>query len=253
VARSPGDDPPDETPPAGLPDEPRARDVAAAKSTAELEDKLDPSTVAQLAAWFGLPSYQELEEERAAAAQPPPESELAAERREVNEKVDEVVDRQLLARIEGWRTAGDDMFDELVPPELHLVDDLMLSDPRFADTLGATGEPREVPLPPWLEDDLRDVTPQAMLRDLYRPEPQFDKYMTLGEPEPGFAAVLTDIRAIVLTDFTVRPEPSARVLFTEALAELRHWKAANWGALDLPKRDAPADEAKAEPGLESES
>jgi hypothetical protein len=36
-------------------------------------------------------------------------------------------------------------------------------------------EPREVEVPEELRDDMKDVTPQALLRDLHRPELSFDK------------------------------------------------------------------------------
>ena len=235
-------DPPD--------DEPRARDVAAAKSTADLEERLDPETVRQLAAWFGLPSYQQLEEERAAANAPTEDSERAAEIREMEAKIDAVVDRELLDRIFSWPTAGDAMFDEIVPPELHLRERLLLSDERFSEVLGAIGEPREVQIPRELEEDLQECTPQAMLRDLYRPEPQFDKYLTYGEPEPTPASLIADIRTIACADYTVRPEPSARTRYEDALAELRRVKALPWGDLSKPK---PRDETSGEePGEEAE-
>jgi hypothetical protein len=240
-----GDDPPDDPR-----DEPRARDIAAAKSTADLEEKLAPETIAQLAAWFGLPSFQQLEEER--AGQAVVESEHDVERRELREKIDAAVDHALLARIESWRGAGDAMFDELVPPELHIADDIRASDSGFADRLGVLGEGRTMEPPRWIEEELSDNTPQAVLRDLYRPETTFAKYLETGDPEPGFVSILADIRTAVTARYTVRPEPPVRVMIHDALAELRHWKAARWGELDLPKRAPKASSADAPGPAESE-
>ena len=236
MGRSPsGDDPPDE---------PRARDIAAAKSTAELEEKLAPETIAQLAAWFGLPSFQELEEQRAGEAVV--ESERDVEIREMEDKIAAVVDQALLARIESWRGAGDTMFDEIIPPELHLVDDIRASDGAFADRLGVVAEERSIERPRWVDEELSDNTPQAVLRDLYRPETTFAKYLRIGDPEPGFAEVLADIRTTATARYTVRPEPPIRDLIADAFAELRHWKAARWGELDLPRREPQPEPAESD-------
>jgi hypothetical protein len=48
-------------------------------------------------------------------------------------------------------------------------------DHGMLDRVMTIAEPREVEIPEALTDDLKDCTPQALLRDLHRPESFFDK------------------------------------------------------------------------------
>lgn len=230
------DDPPDE-PPAPPGDEPRAGDVARAKSTADLEEKLDPATIAQLAKWFDLPSFAELEE-RQQAAEHPPLDEAAQARLDRHEAIAKIADETILSRMEGRKTAGDALVKPLPPLELNVGREILSSDPTWSDRASTVAEPREVNLPMWLEDIHKESAPQAILRDLHRPELDFYIRFEYGEQPRTIGEVSkdlhTDIRASRKVTLDVPPSWTAA---RDAFAELRHWKAARWDELPLPKKE----------------
>jgi hypothetical protein len=59
--------------------------------------------------------------------------------------------------------------------DVHVNPDVALLDQAMIDKQASIAEPREVEIPDELRDDLRNCTPQALLRDLHRPELFFDK------------------------------------------------------------------------------
>jgi hypothetical protein len=135
---------------------------------------LDPTTEADLARWFSLPSFQELAEAPASST-PVVDEEMQAviERRE---KACAAVDPALLARIRA-RTVEpaetlvkfEAAIDVIVDEQFGTLDEAMIA------RASAIAEPREVELPDELIDDMKECTPQALLRDLHRAELDFDK------------------------------------------------------------------------------
>jgi hypothetical protein len=99
-------------------------------------------------------------------------------------------------------------------------------------------EPREIERPEPLSDDLRDLTPQALLRDLHRPELHFDKQFevvdTIAEYRQDIAAVVAE----VMTTPTGLPPPEASS-FQQAHAlvlELRAERHQPWTEIKMPLR-----------------
>jgi hypothetical protein len=234
------DDPPDDPtsrPPA---DEPRAGDVARAKSTADLEDKLDPATIAQLASWFALPSFAELEERR--KAEEPQVDEVDEARKERRARIEEVADRQLLANMERWKTAGDPLIH--LPPqmEIKIGGDIRANITDVTEGMGSLAEPREREMPHWMEEDLRETAPQAILRDLHRPELDFNLYFEQIEHQPTLSEMRGVVTATLGMSLRIRPDlRPALESVRDAFAEVRHWKAARWDELPLPKREPEAE------------
>jgi hypothetical protein len=242
------DDPddPDETPPP-LPDEPRAKDIAKAKTTADLDERLDPATVAQLAAWFGLPSVEQLQEEEEARAREAEENDPYRERNERQARVAADVDPAMINRLERWKRAGDAMKTELGPPIEPIPDPTIVRhDHAFADRLGVIGDEREVNRPQWIDDALSTSTPQAILRDLHRPELDFYRVYTRQDPVPTLTERTAEIRTIACADYQVRPQPRVWATTFEAFAEIRFWKRANWAELPIPKRPKESEEPDSE-------
>lgn len=142
---------------------------------------IDPQTRAQLEKWFGLPSYEQLEDEgKDVGAAPPPEPEDyedASQRkvREQREKALAAVDPAMIA----WHRARVERGDTLIKPlpevKLKLDPTMPFLDASMVERLGMIADPREVEISEELRDDLRDCTPQALLRDLHRVETDFDK------------------------------------------------------------------------------
>ena len=145
-----------------------------------VKDLLDAATQAQLERWFGLPSF-----EQAAEAQPPPaadDPEMVAAR-ERREKALAAVDPALLDRILFRIERNPETLlgfaatiDVLIDPEMAFFDE------KMADNVMTIAEPREVEISDELKDDLKECTPQALLRDLHRPETEFDKTFEIVDP-----------------------------------------------------------------------
>lgn len=143
------------------------------KQLLEGRGPLDPSTQADLDRWFGMPSAMQLEEEGKQAG-PADDADMAAviERRE---RALAAVDPALL---EALRVRTDDRPNPIVfKPTIDVVIDPKTAffDHGMVDRALTIAEPREVEIPEALTDDLKDCTPQALLRDLHRPETFFDK------------------------------------------------------------------------------
>jgi hypothetical protein len=136
-----------------------------------VKELIDAATRAELERWFGLPSF-----EQAAEKAPPPEEDpeiaLVRERRE---KAIAAVDPAMLE----WHRARIEVQDDLLQfkpsIEVRVNPDVALLDQTMIAKQASIADPREVEIPEELRDDLRTCTPQALLRDLHRPELFFDK------------------------------------------------------------------------------
>jgi len=134
---------------------------------------LDPATQADLARWFGMPSATQLEEEGKQPAFADEDMAVVIERREkALANIDPAFVRTLLDRTEHRPSP--------IKPIAHPVDvvvneNLALFDHGMVDRALQIAEPRELELSEELRDDLKECTPQALLRDLHRPELVFDK------------------------------------------------------------------------------
>jgi hypothetical protein len=148
--------------------DPTVRDLLAGES---LDEIVDDATRKELERWFGLPSYEELE---AKGVELPPEDPEIAAVRERRAKALEAIDPRLVDFI---HTRYEDQAEKLLVFEAQIdvcVDpDISLLDRAMLEKVYTVGAPRDVERPEDLEDDLKDVTPQALLRDLHRPETDF--------------------------------------------------------------------------------
>lgn len=134
---------------------------------------LDPATQADLDRWFGMPSAMQLEDEGKQAG-PADDADMVAviERRD---RALAAVDPALLDEI---KARTEDRPNPIVfKPTVDVVidDSVALFDHGMVDRAMTIAEPREVEIPDALIDDLKECTPQALLRDLHRPESFFDK------------------------------------------------------------------------------
>jgi hypothetical protein len=141
------------------------------------KDVLDAATQADLARWFGLPSFTQVEEEAAKAPAPTAgmDAEVAAlvERRQ---KACAAVDPVLLSNIIARHDVNpEDVFVFDTTIEIHVDKKFGVVDDVLVERAGAIADPREVELPEALIDALKECTPQALLRDLHRAETDFEK------------------------------------------------------------------------------
>jgi len=154
---------------------PLASAPAAAPATEPAEQTvkqlLDAKTRAELERWFGLPSFQELAER----GEPPPKDPDLEAARAQRAKAIAAVDPALVEAHRRRVESGDTLIrfqaviDVRIDPSVTLVDFAQIERHQ------SIAEPREVEISDQLRDDLTECTPQAILRDLHRPELYFDK------------------------------------------------------------------------------
>lgn len=148
-------------------DEPKVKELLAGAS---LERVVDEAAQRELEKWFQLPSFTEV------ADRAPGEDPEVAAVRERRARACAQVDPALLESIH-MRTERnpETLIRFQAAIEVHVREDVALFDYTMADKVYSIAEPREVEISEELRDDLHDVTPQALLRDLHRPETEFEK------------------------------------------------------------------------------
>ncbi len=142
-------------------DDKRAKDV--------LAGELDMQTQADLRRWFGLPSFDQVAEQGGTTTEQDLELMLRQER---VQKAIEAVDPAML-EAHRKRTEPADLLKFKATIELIIDPSIAKLDTTMIDAAVAERRMRE--RPEELEDDLKDCTPQALLRDLHRPEIDFEK------------------------------------------------------------------------------
>ncbi|MBL0219059.1 MAG: hypothetical protein IPQ07_34970 [Myxococcales bacterium] len=194
-----------------------------------LADVVDAVTAAELERWFGLPSFEQ------AAEQEKPEDPDIVAVRERRAKVLELIDPNLLAWIEARYELAWTLIESDAPPiESKVEPEMALFDAQMAE--GRVAEPRDRERPEDIEEQLKDQTPQALLRDLHRAVLSFDKLFEIVD----FAAeqtfdIVAEVRAAMATDWklpTLGDPPSAAM--AKISAEIREERLLPWA--NLPKR-----------------
>ena len=207
------------------------------KTEKKVKELIDGATRAELARWFGLPSYDALAEQ-GVHPEPPPEDSRSAERRKQQDTALAAIDPAL---VEAHRRRTERLAGTIKPPpEVTLRADpsIMQLDTAMIAQLGAIADPREVVRPPDLEDALRDCTPQALLRDLHRPELQFDKAFERVDLLATYRIDLAaNIDQVMATSTKLGPPQTS--LFDEGYAllqELRAERKQPWINIEMPRR-----------------
>jgi len=138
----------------------------------KVKELIDAATAAELEKWFGLPSFQELADRGTPILEEDPEVARVRERR------DQAIAAVDPAMVEAHRKRTDrcdDLLQFHAVIELRIDPSVALLDLAMIERRHTIAEPREVEISEELKDDLRDCTPQAILRDLHRPELEFQK------------------------------------------------------------------------------
>ncbi len=208
----------------------------------KVKDLLDPATRAELERWFSVPSFEQLADRGVRPAPPPEEDnpEVAAllkARANALAAVDPALLGDHIRRMD--LCAG--MIKPLPPLESRADPTIASVNLDMIDRQRTIAEPREYERSSDIEDDLRDSAPQALLRDLHRPELDFDKVFELVDPAAdqrldGIAVatkmMATDWRARAFATFAtelgraafdelraVRRQPWAQIQITKAVPE----------------------------------
>ena len=136
-----------------------------------IEDVVDEATRAELERWFGLPSFEELEAKGEEKKPEDPDIAAVKERRaKALDSIDPALVEQVGARYEG---KGERLIQFWPKLEVHVDPDVALFDQVMLAKVSVVADPREIERPEDIEDDLKDCSPQAILRDLHRPETDF--------------------------------------------------------------------------------
>jgi len=183
---------------------------------------IDATTRQQLEAWFGVPSFTALADAGTPVAPPiDPDMELVQQRREAALAA---IDPRLLeahrARVERCDTMPKFVGTIDIGNGLRIDETMPLLDVTMVDRVGAIADPREVELGDELRDDLKDCTPQALLRDLHRAELDFEKVF---ETTDVMMEHRVDVSGLVAEAMSTRWSlpPPALPLFTEGVQLLR--------------------------------
>lgn len=194
-----------------------------------VKELIDAATRAELEKWFGLPSFQQVDEQKAAEPEEDPDIVAVRERRQ---KAIEAVDPAMLEAHRRRTEPRDDLLTFKMELELRVNPDVAMLDQWMIDKQATIAEPREVEIPEQLVDDLKDCAPQAILRDLHRPEADFQKTFEVqdiaAEQRLDIVAVVSEYMSM---RYAIRPDHISP--FTEGRELLRELRAER-----MRKRDA---------------
>lgn len=147
----------------------------------KVKDLIDDATRADLERWFGLPSFEQLADRGIAPAPPPVEDDpVIAEAQKRQAAAIAAVDPAMLEAHRRRTTPPDDLLRFRPSLELRIDPEFALLD--LGRAAHAIAEPRSVERPSDIEEELQRCAPQALLRDLHRPELFFDKTFEISDP-----------------------------------------------------------------------
>lgn len=201
-----------------------------------VKELIDAGTRADLERWFGLPSFEQLEEAKQPKRREDPEMAAAIKRRDTAMAA---VDPAMLDRLRRRAERQRDIYGFKATIETRLNPDMALIDQGMIDKRHTIAEPREYDLPYELSEALTHRTPQALLRDLHRPELNFDKMFEIVDLA---AENRIDLPAIISEALAYRPASSkgfpSKVREARALLlELRNERRKPWTDLTPKMRN----------------
>lgn len=202
----------------------------------KVKDLLDAATQADLARWFGLPSFEQLAEQGVVPEPPPAEDPEIAERRKRQNEALAAVDPAWLDAFDRRIAAFRDVIKPSRPLALVIDPEIARFDHSMLDQRSTVAEPREVERPGDLADALAERTPQALLRDLHRPEldfyKAFERVDVIADYRVDLAATITEVMTRREPPSWVTPFRDCRALLLELRAE-RHQP---WINIEMPLR-----------------
>lgn len=223
----------------------RAKDLVS-KPRAEIEQVVDAATLAELMSWFNRPNALD------APAPAAEESFEDREMREMRERRDAAAahaDPWLLAYIQRHETTPPP-FKQLPPIELKVDDSITLRLVRDELSRIERADPTEEERPYGVPRDIAELVerhnaPQAILRDLFRPETQFDRRLESPFDELPTMDPLAAAKAAMAEHLTVPWTAPPMDTLDEITRELRDILRQPWadlGAAAKAWKDAGAAE-----------
>jgi len=198
-----------------------------------LEELVDAATKAELEKWFGLPSFDQVEAGEAPGSTEDPD---IIEVRERRQRAIAAVDPALLEAHRRRIEPPDDLLKFREAITLRLDQTMPMIDLAMIDNRMSVAEPREVERPQDIEDHLAESTPQALLRDLHRPDLEFEKTFEMVDPaEEDRIDAVAEVRTAIRTSWKLPPlEDTPGHAVRAVIAELRAELRSPW--IDIPKR-----------------
>ena len=203
--------------------DPKVKDLLERDQGKPLGEIVDAATAAELERWFGRPTFQQVEEGEVNVAEEDPDVAAVRERRA---KAIEAVDP---AMVEAHRRRTDGPLDDLLKFKatitLRVREDVSVIDHAMIEAKLKISEPRERQRPEDIEEQLEDNAPQALLRDLHRPELVFEKLFEIVDMAAEQKIdVVAEVAAAMATNwklpaFDARPPVEAQDLLNEARTE----------------------------------
>lgn len=222
----------DDSPPKTPPEEPTVRQLLEdPKAHAEA---LDPATLAELQRWFGMPSAMDL-----------PPAEPTAEELSRRDQAIAAVEPEFLEYMLRHETRLPLMM-EPAHLDVRAAEDLKTIPERF-EVASKIGEPREIELSYLLYDDLKETVPQALLRDLHRPEQYFGKYYELTQVSEGIPDIRRDIAAAITRGEEERKLVQIREELSRAIEERENGYAFVWSQVGKADPPEPVEGEEASP------
>ena len=151
------------------PDDPKVKQLIADSS---LTTMIDLATQRELEKWFGKPSFIELAERPPAKLTDPEMAEVIVRRDKALAAVDPELVEDIRVRTE---ERPETLLKFAATIDVVIDENMALFDHGMVDRAAAIAEPRDVEISDELIDALKECTPQALLRDLHRPELDFEK------------------------------------------------------------------------------
>ena len=193
----------------------------------KVKELIDAATRAELERWFGLPSFTQVAEEKEKA---PPEDPDVVAVRERRQKAIEAVDPAMVEAHRRRMESPETLIRFKATIEVRVDPDISLLDHQMIAKQSSIAEPREVEISEQLRDDLRDCTPQALLRDLHRPELDFEKtFEVIDYGAEGRLDAVAIVNEVMSTTYKVSEAPTN--VFREGreiLRELRTTRFEPW-------------------------
>jgi hypothetical protein len=204
-----------------------------------VKELIDEGTRADLERWFGLPSFEQLAEQQQKKQQPVEEPDRVAFQKQRAAALAAVDPNMLAAHRRRVERQHDLMlFEPRIEPRISPR--MMMLDQAMIDRGHTLADPREYELPDDLDVAMQERTPQALLRDLHRPELVFEKIFEITDV---IAESRVDLRATINEALAFRPsstkKPESKLREAIALlAEMRRERRKPWTALTskMPNR-----------------
>ena len=195
-----------------------------------VKDLITEATRADLERWFGLPSFTELAEQ-GKAVEPAADDPEMVRVREQREKALAAVDPAFVASIvQRVETNPETLLELELTLDVHVDPDIALFDQAMADRAATIADPREVEISEELRDDLRECVPQALLRDLHRPETDFEKtFEVVDMAAEQRMDIVAEVDTAMRTSWQLPPLGRSPFVETrELLAEVRRERRRPW-------------------------